>query len=439
MAERLSRRQGLGLIGGGLCAASLPARAASADPARFMTGAALYDHVRTYTGLGEHRTGTPGDLATADWIAEVFSRAGLETEKQPVPFRYWELGECFLEVGGTRFRTDPEFFPLGTSPEGITAPLRMLTDGEPLEALAGSIWLVETTRVSMVVPRALREQAVEAGRKGALGVVIIVASWTGDLLGRGAIPPAGDTDWQSVPIVGAAPKDGDVLKAAAASGTPVRLVSTGRDVPNHTAYNVIGRWQGTREPERLVIVTTPQSGMFRCGGERGGGIAQCLGLAEWVAARRPGISYLFSTNTGHEQKGRGAGRLHQEIVPPPEKVEAWLHLGSGIGSYDWRAAADGSLERHVGSPGAIRNFGAVPSLVPLLTKAFDHIPGLVPQSERFEGELGYYVGEGYPGFGFWGANAFHHTLADGPEQTGPELQEPIGLALRKALLAIEAG
>lgn len=412
-----------------------PARAA--DPDRFLSGQALYDHVLTYTGLGEHRTGTKGDLATSEWVRGVFEAAGLLAEKQPVPFRLFETEECYLEIGGTRLRTDPEYFPVATPPKGITAPLRRLAEGEPLAALAGSIWLTETTRYSMAVPRELRERAAAAGEAGALGVVIVVASRSGELLGRGAIPPAGDTDWSTVPIVAAAPKDALTIDAAAKAGTPVRLVVTGREQPDAVAYNVIGRWQG--EGSKRIVVTTPQSGMFRCGGERGGGIALCLGLAQWVGARRPATSYLFSTNTGHEQWGRGMRRMQEEIAPKPEEVTAWLHLGSGIGSWDWRRNADDELEPYVRYPGSVRNFGSVPRFVPLLTEAFSHIEGLRPQSERFAGELAFYVEEGYPAFGFWGQNLFHHTVADGPEQTAPELLEPIAIGLRRALLAMEAG
>lgn len=429
-----TRRQTLALAAGVLGSSLAPASAIETDPA--MTGAALYDHVLAYTGLGEHRTGTKGDLATSDWIAQIFSQAGLATRKQPVPFRLFEVAESYLEVGGARLRTDPEYFPVATPPEGIAAPLRRLAEGEPLEALKGKIWLTATEKVSMTVPRALRERAAAAGKAGALGVVIVVASHTGDLLGRGAIPPAGDTDWSSVPIVAAAPKDAPAIEAALASGSPVRLVLTGREDPRANAYNVIGRWQG--DSAKTIVVTTPQSGMFRCGGERGGGIALCLGLARWIGARRPKATYFFSTNTGHEQSGRGAQALHAELAPKPEEVAAWLHLGSGIGSWDWRKGPDGGLERYSGAPGNVRNFGSVPQFVPLLTKAFAHIEGLRPQTERFAGELGYYVDQGYPAFGFWGANAFHHTVADGPEQTAPEVLEPIGRALTNALLAIEA-
>jgi hypothetical protein len=62
---------------------------------------------------------------------------------------------------------------------------------------------------------------------------------------------------------------------------------------------------------------------------------------------------------------------------------------------------------------------------------------LEPQSESFAGELGAYVKSGYRGFGFWGYNRFGHTLADGPEQSAPELLEPVARSLARAFLMIE--
>jgi hypothetical protein len=148
------------------------------------------------------------------------------------------------------------------------------------------------------------------------------------------------------------------------------------------------------------------------------------------------VRYLFSTNTGHEQDGSGARLLLETLVPPPEEVMAWLHLGAGVSTWQWRKRDDGTFEKFVSASG-IRNFGAVPELVPLLKEAFKPIPDLEPQSQRFAGELRAYVRAGYPGFGFWGYNDFGHTVADGPEHGAPELLEPVARCLARALEMIE--
>jgi hypothetical protein len=283
-----------------------------------------------------------------------------------------------------------------------------------------------------VVPPTIKEQAVKAAAAGALAVVMVLTYRSRELTGRGAHGESGQEAWCPIPVVGVAGKHEAVVEAAR-RGETARLVVRGREEKNAHALNVTGT---IGSGEKLIIVTTPQSGMFRCGGERGGGIAVLLGLAEWVAGRTPKARYLFSTNTGHEQNGSGARLLVDKLAPPPEEVSAWLHLGAGVATWEWRARDDGTFEKHVSGSG-IRNFGAVPELVPILEEAFESIPDLAPQSERFAGELRAYVRLGYPGFGFWGYNDFGHTVADGPEHSAPELLEPVARCLARALEMIE--
>jgi len=54
------------------------------------------------------------------------------------------------------------------------------------------------------------------------------------------------------------------------------------------------------------------------------------------------------------------------------------------------------------------------------------------------GELEFIIKAGYRGFGIAATHRVHHTPADSPEMTGPEILEPVGRALVKSLEAIEA-
>jgi hypothetical protein len=401
----------------------------NADP---LSGDRLYDHVVHYTQIGEHRTGTTGDRLTAEWIRREFSSYGLKAAFHPVTMNLFEVTAGFLEVGEARFRADPEWYPTPTPIDGIRAPMRMLKDGEDLSVLRGKIWVVEVQMLRPVVPREIKEKAVKAAEAGALAVVMTLTYRTRELTGRGAHGENGQKPWCPIPLVGVAGKH-DAVVEAAKRGETARLVVQGREEKNAQALNVTGT---VGSGKNHIIVTTPQSGMFRCGGERGGGIAVLLGLAEWVGRRDPNARYLFSANTGHEQDGSGARLLVETLAPPPEEVSAWLHLGAGVSTWQWRAREDGTFEKFVSRSG-IRNFGAVPELAPLLKEAFEPIPDLEPQSERFAGELRAYVRVGYPGFGFWGYNDFGHTVADGPEHCAPELLEPVARCLARALEMIE--
>lgn len=397
-----------------------------------LSGDRLYDHVVQYTQIGEHRTGTTGDRLTAEWIAREFKRFGLATEFHPVTMNLFEVSSGFLELDYHRFRADPEWYPTPTPAEGVRAPMRVLESGEDIRVLKNSIWVVEVQMERPVIPLEIKERALEAAKAGALAVVMLLTYRTDELTGRGAHRQWGQEPWCPIPLVGVAGKYRNVFEAAK-RGETARLVVVGREKKNHQALNVTGT---VGKGDKTIIVTTPQSGMFRCGGERGGGIAVLLGLAEWAGGRKPDVRYLFSTNTGHEQDGSGARLLLETLVPPPEKVVGWLHLGAGVSSWQWRKRDDGTFERFATRSG-ILNFGAVPALVPALTEAFAPIADLAPQSERFAGELRAYVNAGYPGFGFWGYNDFGHTVADGPEQVAPALLEPVASSLAKALAMIE--
>ena len=49
-----------------------------------LSGTALYADVERYASFGLHRFGSPGDRATADWIAGEMKQAGFDVSFQPV-------------------------------------------------------------------------------------------------------------------------------------------------------------------------------------------------------------------------------------------------------------------------------------------------------------------------------------------------------------------
>src|SRR6184192_3928556 len=50
----------------------------------FLAGERLYADVARFASFGSHRFGSPGDRATADWIAGELQAAGFAVEFQPV-------------------------------------------------------------------------------------------------------------------------------------------------------------------------------------------------------------------------------------------------------------------------------------------------------------------------------------------------------------------
>ena len=77
-------------------------------------------------------------------------------------------------------------------------------------------------------------------------------------------------------------------------------------------------------------------------------------------------------------------------------------------------------------------------LVELLSEPFAGLAGLTPNPAVSTGEYEQISRAGYRAFAIVGASTFHHTPADSPEMTGPEILEPVGTALVKSIEAIEA-
>lgn len=205
--------------------------------------------------------------------------------------------------------------------------------------------------------------------------------------------------------------------------------------------NLLGRIQ--RGPGPWVVVSTPTSGWFNAAGERGPGVALWLSLARAAATRHDRTNYLFVAASAHELDYLGARALLAEgVLPPPEAVRAWLHLGASIGTRDW-ALHDGAvvpLEQLQPQSYAF----ATDALHEPMTHALTQVPGIkvmpvktLPESRG--GELTLYRDAGYPVAGFVGSHRYFHTPRDLPDVTSPALLAPFEKALHQLLTALSSG
>jgi hypothetical protein len=261
-------------------------------------------------------------------------------------------------------------------------------------------------------------------------VVAVTESPTGETIAFNVEP---ETAPWPVPVVLVAQRDEPILMSRVAAGGEISLLVDGREEPSAEARNVIGR---TARGEKLIVVSTPQSGWFRCAAERGPGIAMFLGLARWAARRTSGASFLFVSTSGHELGGLGMRAFIKDLAPKPERVLSWLHLGAGIASFAWEDTANGP--RRLREADSRRSMMITRGLEPVITESFAGLSGLDTPSAISVGEFDLIKKAGYRGFGIAAAHKFHHTPADSPEMTGPELLEPVASALVKALEAIDA-
>src|SRR6476469_4370831 len=77
-----------------------------------LSGSSLYADVARYASFGLHRFGSPGDRATADWIAPELKTAGFEVRSQPVVLgRQYVVEHASAGVAGTSVEATPFWWP----------------------------------------------------------------------------------------------------------------------------------------------------------------------------------------------------------------------------------------------------------------------------------------------------------------------------------------
>jgi hypothetical protein len=426
---KITRREmlvgGLGLLGAGgvLAQNDLFRFAASADDAKNpLTGANLFGDVQNYTNLGEHRTATEVDLKTSLWIEKELKSAGFATEFQPFKAAQFFPSETSLKIGGKTFAAFPLWYPRQTDPRVLSAPLKKSVDkNDPFIAL---VKFPFDGRASVFRTSGHKEIIDKAVAAGAIGIVAVTEGATGEIIALNAL--AGTESW-SIPVVCVGSKDAEKLEAEAAKGSKAEIILQGKHEAQAEAKNVVGKF-GTGK--KLIVVSTPQSGWFRCAGERGAGVAVFLGLARW-AARQKNLDarWIFVSTSGHEFGGLGMKAFLQQKAPKKEEVFAWLHLGANIAVWNYAESPQGLKKS--GKVETRRGVAASPELAAPLTKAFAGT-GIPVVTDRATGEVTLLLKDGYRAFGVVGASTFHHVPTDLPEVTAPELLEPVAVALTKS-------
>ncbi|MGH7752801.1 MAG: hypothetical protein ACREN5_08290 [Gemmatimonadales bacterium] len=383
-------------------------------------GERLFADVVRYCEFGDHRTASEADLRTVAWLKTRLRDLGYETHRQPFAVRQFFPRKCSVRAGGERLDAFPLWFPATTGSGPLTAPLSCF----PSEQFApGDIAVVAVPRANGGAILGEHEDlALGAADAGASAVIAVSHHPDGEVV---ALNVSGDPRPWPCPVLVVGSKHASTLAEASAAGHEGELSLAGEWRPA-AAKNIIGRREG-RGP--LLVVSTPISGWFRCGGERGPGVALWLALADWAADE--GLPCMVVGTSGHELGGRGMHAVMREQAPHPDDVDCWLHLGASFACWEWRDT-DGAPER-TAEPDAHRFVMASDDLLDIVSPAFAGHAGLERVSERTVGEMQTVLEHDYRSFGLAGAHRYFHTPADGPEMTGPGLLASIGAAIFTAV------
>jgi hypothetical protein len=417
-------------VGAGLPACSplgAEGEALAPDP---LSGASLMTDVETYVGFGLHRSGGEGDRATSEWLAEGWRALGYEVEQPAFEIPNADTTLARLELGDEVFDGFAQPPMVLTPAEGLSGELTIFDPAAP-DAVSGRLALVHISRErNQPSPsEGYRKAAEAAAAAGALGVVVTVASPSGEIV---AINTARDAAFP-IPVLFLPERDKARIEAAGGRG-PARLRIEGPGGVRQ-ARNTIAR-RGSEGP--WVIVSTPQSGWFRCGGERGPGIAMSRALSAWAAEQAFPCRWLFIATSGHEWNDTGAHAFHETSAPEPAETALWLHLGASFGARGYEETDQGL--RALDTPNPLRTFMVSEDMAPLVREAFKGQPGVsepaLSNADTARGEIRLVIAEGYPtSAGFWGGHGLFHAPTDLADATTPEIMEPIVRSLARMLEA----
>lgn len=232
--------------------------AALADSAAYLRVAELVDR------FGHRLSGSASLENAIDWILAEMRKDGLDNVRgEPVKVPHWVRGEESAELVEPRALKLPMLGlggSIGTPPEGITAPVLVVSSFEELTARAGEargkIVLFDVPFTSYGQTVAYRQTgAIAAARVGAVASLIrSVASYSMRTPHTGSMRY--DSAAARIPHAAITVEDAAMLHRMQdrQQRIVVRLRMSAQTLPDADSRNVIGEIRGTQRPEEIVVL-----------------------------------------------------------------------------------------------------------------------------------------------------------------------------------------
>ncbi len=394
----------------------------------YLEGTELFSTVEKYVSLGEHRTATTADNATSEWLGKELSDIGYEVKFTEFSFKQFFLKEA--SVTGEENSRKYKAFPLWYVNDNISLTVEgiLVNDTDNVVDVRDKIVLLnfsfgEQGQSAGQIRKRL-EDLIEAGARSIIGYK---ENDAGEIVAFNA-PKAGKP-WKA-PIVIVSPGDAKLLDASIGKAVKVDISGDFEEVTAKNVYGTIG------DGDQYIVVSTPISGWFTCGGERGPGVAVWLALARWAATEKLPYKFVFTGNSGHELGFWGADEFLEHDAPPTDKTKLWIHLGAGLATLSWKSTPSGLIKEDKVDAG--RNFFYTTSVKTQFDKAFQHVEGhRWDTQEKNGGELIHVVNKGYPNaLGVSYAHPFFHAPGDDVEKTSPQVLQEAALAFKNFIVNV---
>jgi hypothetical protein len=311
--------------------------------------------LQAWDAAGMHRTGTAGDAAGAEWLAQAAASLGAAAAVEEFALDRIDPIDAYLDVDGSRFDGVPVFDAPSTAADGITGVLGPV-GGDATIGVAE----LSPQAVYSGEHRTLRNNAAHAG-------LVIVCQ--GAQPGLALLNAEQFRHPYGAPALHLASETRDAVRSAIARGAAARLVTHYERTPVR-ASNVVVTIGGSNPQRPTLVVMTPRSSWWHSTAERGGGLVAWLESLRAMIAERPACDVVFTANSGHELGHIG---LDDFIARRPGWDQPggalWVHYGANLGATGGTLTLlsnDEPLRAHATQ--ALTQAGQPPNLLPPVTQ-----------------------------------------------------------------------
>jgi aminopeptidase YwaD len=364
--------------------------------------------------IGSRPIGSTANLAAADYISDVFRRAGLTLEKQEFSCPDWieehsslELNRELLEAFANTF-SPPCNISASTTPIGTLAELESALMTGRILVFYGDMAQTElATKGGIYVSERDRRIIQLLDERKPAGIITINPT----LHARWRLIEDFDLDIPSVTVTAHSG-----LKLLRNPGAIVQMKIATHRSPSHTA-NVIGRLKGEL-PERIVFCAHYDSKVDTPGAyDNAAGVGVLLTLAEVLSQRKNRHTLEWIAFTGEEGAGLGDMEYARRIGDGFDQVNTAMNF-DGVGPFTGTTT--------------VASFSASQALEALIDEKIGNYPGVIrvepwPASDHY-----IFYSHGTPSIAFTskGIRDIYHTPSDTFEWiSGEKLAEATQLAL----------
>ncbi len=411
-----------------------------------LSAASLTATVERYASRPDHQSGTTDGAAALDEFGSTLATTGLRVGQQAFTYPRFSVTAVGLSANGVAVPSAaiaPYLYSGTTGPGGVTATLFDGGNGSfDASKVAGKIVVVSLTYPNGSSSPSLYpaiEAAVEGGAKALVGVTQTVGDfpkWEDTNARRGTGP---------MPVLLVGKRSGAAVIAAAQAGRSGTVTLAANTSGLACERDVWGELEGA-DPSRRVVIGTPASSFTPSASEHGTAYAIVLGLARHYAAlprsARP-ETLVFMAIGGHEIGWLGLQALLGSANASWFKgADAYVHLGSGLGSPTAREEPDGTIvTTPVPDPSGQLHDSENPLLEPGTVEDFATAGPMAkdkPPHEASGGEQTYAYAAGIPMVSFSGASLYFHTAGDLPGVVSPTILAQDAEAFRRSVDRITA-